>query len=298
MIPRLALAESPASSVDPEFEKFLAENHYGPVLTAANYENHQIVDAKINGKDVHLLLDSGAAFTIITRNCAKDLGLNVQPTKMTFLGVGGSSRGAYGIAPLSSFTINNWALNRLSQIFVFPRDGDLTEADGLFGFDYLHLNSAVIIVGGSGFLIRPGLLTQAPPLGKFMRKKGFTPVPLIQSKNRLLIAGTLNGHPIKAQVDTGANYSLFSLDYLRHIDAANVTAYGYIHGVDGRKIDVFKFVPDGMTLGGVQVPRQPLLTGSSPALGVGDDVQALLGFDFLSARRAVLDAGADILWIK
>ena len=280
---------------DPEFEKFLLQEHYGPVLTTGE-DNQQFVVAMINGKPVKLEIDSGAANTTLTRDCAERLGLAIKDTGKTTSGLGGSNYGTTGLAPISSFTINNWEMNRLSEIPVFPESVYLQNADGLLGFDYLRLNAAIMIVGGAGILVRPGTLTEPASVGRYMLKSGFTPIPLTISKNRLMTRGVFAGHPLHAQIDCGAAYTCFEMDYIRKIDFLT-SGSGSILGIDGRTIHVQELQTAAFSLGPYQVPHELMVAGFSPPLEKeGTDV--LLGFDFLSAHHGVLDTGSATLWMK
>ena len=278
-------------------ENYLFQNHYGAIRTEISNQGEQTFDAKINGQIVHLMLDTGASATVLTAACAQRLKLPLKETKIHNFGVGGKINGYISLAPLSSFTIRDWPINHVSQVEVLPRaPRALSDIDGLFGYDSLRLNAAIIVVGGGGFLIRPGP-PQGVPIKTYMKSRGFTAVPLKFSENRMLASGSLNGHPLTAQIDCGAAISCFQLKYLRKLDYPTTYAPVTMSGADGRTLPAEQFTTTNFVLAGFRVPSRIMMTLDSPALE-SEKIEAFLGVDFLADHHGVIDAGSGILWLK
>ena len=294
----LAVVVAPASAAtDQSLETLLRENHFGPVRTTVDFLNQQYFVAKINGRDVRFILDTGAERTVINQVCARSLGLAIHDTGKHEAGVGGVGRGTFGVASISSFTINGWPINHPSTICVIPSSQSVTGGDGLFGFDCLHLNSALIGVGSIGFLIRPGALPQTLPLNSHIQSLGFRPVSLAISKNRLLVSGTYGGQPLSAQIDTGAARTFFDLSSLARWKVDTGKSRVFMFGVDRRPMAARQFMPRDLYLGSFHAPRQLMYAVASPLLEYRR-TDALIGFDFLSARHAIIDTGSGVLWLR
>ena len=278
-------------------QHYLLNYRYVPVPTDLVNENQQQVEVRINGKRVHLVVDTGSDFTTLSRDCASRLKAAVQESGESSLGAGGMESGTTGLATVNSFTIQDDAINQPGVVHVLPEGENIPGADGLFGFDSLWMNSAIILVGGEGILLRPGAREPRAPLKAILRREGYAPVPFSVSLDRIIATGSLNGHPLSAEIDCGAASSFFDVDYLKQIGTRTHWYPLTMMGVDGRAVSVRQFRPDNMMLGGYQVPGREMLAGSSPLLTMAH-IQAVLGFDFLRSHRAIIDLGSNLLWLK
>jgi hypothetical protein len=289
-----ALSVCPSRAADSSssaFQTYVLQHYYAEVPTEIakaddqqKYSNKQIFQALINGKQVRLIVDTGAGRTVLTNACARRLGLNM-------------------IALVSSFKVVGREINRFNTIQVLPpgsilpgTDGE-ADADGLFGLDLLYLNYAILPVGGHGFLIKTGL-AKAAPVDLYMKQTGFTPVPLEFSHGHLSVDGALNGLPFHAIVDSGAAFSTFDLGYVKKAIGRDPHWIPmFMEGVDGRRLSSYKFTPKEMTLGSFNIPPLTMICFETPVLAKTAS-NAFVGFDLLAEYRAVIDAGRDILWLK
>jgi predicted aspartyl protease len=259
-------------------------------------ENKQSFEAQINGQAVRLVIDTGAS-THLSYECAKRLHLDVMKTDHLVYGMGGSAIGEDGIASISSFKIGDRDLNRFRVITVLPRGSDIPGADGLLGLEYLHLNNAIIPVGGHGFLIRTGL-TPAAPIDTYMRRLGFTPLPLKFLEGRLLINGTMNGQPLTAMIDSGASFSCFDMMYLKKVLPHDPHLINmFTTGLDGQRMLSYEFRPKELVLEGFSISPFMMVALDKPILET-DKVDAFIGYDLLAKHSAVIDAGRYILWLR
>ena len=298
MLPTVWMALARGDNAQLDFQMYLYKNHYGAVRTQTSDHGQQEFKAKINGQDVTLGLDTGAQRTVLTDDCARRLHLALTAVKGTPYGLNGKMSGTASVAQIDSFTTNDWPLNHLKQVSVLPRmPSFMSDTDGLFGYDSLRLNSSILIIGGAGFLVRPGPPSPVP-ISSYMKARGFTPVPLRFANNCMFIAGSLQGRPITAEVDCGAAISTFQLRMLRQMDYLTTYAGGVeLRGVDGRGEKAEKFTTDRLMLGSFPVPTRMMLTTDSAALGY-IHIDALLGIDLLADLHGVVDTGAGILWVK
>ncbi|MEI9999966.1 MAG: retropepsin-like aspartic protease [Verrucomicrobiota bacterium] len=188
---------------------FLDQHGYGLAPAESTASNRQVVEARVNGRDIALIVDTGCTSTSLTRDCADALGLPVQPLP-GFEVTGGGRISAGGVAVIQSFQLAGHEINRTPTIRVLPAGRPILgrlrtgrDADGLLGYDYLHLNAAILLVGSDRLLFKPGF-SPVPPFDAAMTALGFKAVPLLHQHGELEITGHLNGLPIRAVVDCGA----------------------------------------------------------------------------------------------
>ena len=112
--------------------------------------NHLFVDARINGKDVRLLLDTGAMVTIIKTGSVKKLGLEMKEANVQAGGVGGGAqiKGRVDVEKLEMGGDNagNQAfyvmdLNHLPQNYA-------TKMDGILGGDFFKSKKSLFDYAG------------------------------------------------------------------------------------------------------------------------------------------------------
>jgi len=270
---------------------YLGQHDYCVAQVDNSEKNREVVRATINGRDVSLIVDTGAPRTILTAACARHLGLEVHDTGEKAGGVGGLvGKGTEGIALINSFRLNHIDINRTNTILVLPKTISWDVADGLLGFDYLNLNAALLPVGGSFFLFKPGT-RPVPEIGTFMERHGFRAIPVRYDKGGYRLEGSMNGHPLSLIVDCGAAFSTFDLLYIKQTVEASPPL------LDGRKLEEYGFTPRQFSLGSFLVRPIELGAVASPYFS-GEGVNALLGYDILGTHDAIIDMGHSILWMK
>jgi hypothetical protein len=294
----IGLASAQGDQANPGLEAFLRQNHYGQVMTSLDENNNQYFDAQINGKTVHFMIDTGCDRTLLSHDSARHLRLVVRETSDTENGVGGSIPGHMGAAFINSFTINHWEINHLNPIAVLPSGAnwDNPYAGGLFGLDSLSLNSALLVVGGKGFLIKPGP-GKGASFAAYMQGMGFIAVPLQVSKNRLLVPGSIDGFPLTALIDTGSAITGCQETFLEKNQISTDSTRVVMEPLDGETTLQRRFRTEKMSLGSCSFG--PSIIFSIPGRTLEKDhVDALIGYDFLAAHAALIDAGNGVLWLN
>lgn len=67
------------------------------LVIARNSDHHYYVDAQVNGRPIHFMVDTGASETALTEADAKQIGLTIDPNNYEVIGDGASGmvRGQY-----------------------------------------------------------------------------------------------------------------------------------------------------------------------------------------------------------
>ena len=293
--PLLFAAPPAASSGGSPLGRYLYENGYVSMQVDNNGHNQAVVRVSIDGSSATLVLDTGCGRTCLTNRFARNLNLAVQKKADPMVGVGGRLADG-GFAPLSSFTFNNSPINRTDTIQVLPPKASVT-ADGILGYDFMRLNSVILPVGANYFLYRPG--TEPPvEIDSFLKASGFQPIPLTYGEGGLRAAGSLDGHPLVAVVDCGANFTMFDSDFVQMTVGAFVNKSRLVSwGIDGRPMFVGIFEADKLTFGALTFPPTKTTTANGTTLHA-IHAQALLGYDLLATHHAIIDLGHNVLWMK
>ncbi len=123
-------------------------------------------------------------------------------------------------------------------------------------------------------------------------------VPFSLTSGHLLVPLTVNGATGSFVLDTGAERSLVTPDAVRRLDLALDPWVGTTMRGVGGVVEHQNADPRSLTLGGVALRRHTithdtsLTVGALPEMGVGGQVDGLLGRDFLSVFDLELDISA------
>jgi aspartyl protease/PDZ domain-containing protein len=162
--------------------------------------NHIYADGTIDGRKARFLVDTGGS-NVLTPAAAEKFGIKGEGD-LPGRGVGDEAVKAQ-LAHVGEVTLGGASLAK--PVFVILDLGPLTSVegvdfDGLVGFEMFRRFGVTIDYAGR-------VLTLAEP-SKFVPPAGATVVPFELSDTTPLIAGTLDGAPIRVSVDTGSRASL------------------------------------------------------------------------------------------
>ncbi|MBT9383839.1 TIGR02281 family clan AA aspartic protease [Pseudooceanicola sp. CBS1P-1] len=112
-------------------------------------DGHYYANVQVNGRPVRFLVDTGASQIVLTREAAREVGLD--PDKLVYSGVAGTANGQVRIAPvrLDSLTLGGVTDH---DVRAMVNDGALVAP--LLGMDYLERFGRIEISGGALHLIR------------------------------------------------------------------------------------------------------------------------------------------------
>ena len=249
--------------------------------------------ATIGGVPVSLLLDTGADAGLVTADAARRLGLPLDPTLRTLVqGTGG----VYGDAP--GAMLRDLAIGGVTMPAMRVPVGALPSAPrieppavGLVGGDLLAGLEVDIDVPAH----RLALQRLAGDCRDFRPWPGAVPVPLIREGARLLVPVTLDGHPLRALVDSGARANTLDTAAAERLGVSAATLAGdpggEAAGVDLHPLAYHWHQFRALEIGGVVLHR-PVLTVSRL-----QEQTLLLGADFLASRRVWLSTATARMFI-
>jgi predicted aspartyl protease len=243
-----------------------------------------VVAAEINGSPVTMIVDTGAQWTTITPDTVKRLEL---PPDLwnggLHRGIGSFSNSVNAIA--KSFKIGGMAFeNRSLSVAPLTVSGKTSPPfAGLLGADFLYRFDLDIDLPHHTLTLyrNGGCPAGVPPWGVATMA-----IRLVKSAtNRLNLAASVDGHPFRAILDTGASISLITRpNALRAGVTAEMLERDPVlpgHGLGTEVVMMRAHLFDEVQIGPERLKRLTMVVGGT-LLGGGD---MLLGLDYLETRR-------------
>lgn len=242
------------------------------------------VAVRIDGQAARLYVDTGAQRTILTRRAAERLKLATDFLGFLPLwGIGGLS--AHFNAKVGSFRLGDIALKQHSLAVADFGGAWKSSSDGLLGDDVLAAYDVEIdlSVGQIVFYRPTGCSTPAPGW-----KSAYSRVPFLgvmPFDHHVITTMNIDGHPIRAVIDTGAEKSAVGRAAAQRLGASGAAIdqgrETRMIGVGNQTVSYREHVFGDMKLGAQSWRRPSLLVGELPPL-LGD---MLLGIDYLRTCR-------------
>jgi tetratricopeptide (TPR) repeat protein/predicted aspartyl protease len=251
------------------------------------------VPAKLGGVDVKLIVDSGSFFSTLTPQAAARAGLHVGPSPLgltdSVIGLGGSER--VGFASTTGFSLAGFAFQH-ADFYVAAPQLARENVDGLLGNNLLSVADVEFdLADGAIRLIKPTGCSSQNNLAYWTTSVETADIsPPEKPSLKIIVYLKVNGHPLKAILDSGSPRS--------YITRAAARAVGVSTDDPGAK-------PDGM-VGGIGHAIHATWVARFDSLAIGDElvknamlriadtdigatspggVQMLLGADFLLSHR-------------
>jgi tetratricopeptide (TPR) repeat protein/predicted aspartyl protease len=245
-----------------------------------------IVPVQINGQEAHLLLDSGAFFSMMSAATAAQFKLKTTntPFGMRIVGVGGSSLTEVTVVKELKFA------NGAVQNVEFGVAGGEVGADGLLGQNLLSpFDVEYDFEHGAVRLFRTDGCEDAR-LSYWLtadQKPSTLPISPVDGHNpRTTGAAYINGQKIKVQFDTGAYNSLLSLEAAARAgitpQSPGVVEAGYSRGVGRSMVKTYIGTFASFSIGDSEEIKNARLRFSSVDL---NGIDMLLGADFFISHR-------------
>jgi predicted aspartyl protease len=243
-----------------------------------------LVAAEINGSPVTMIVDTGAQWTTITPQTVQRLQLPPDPWNGGLhRGVGSFSNSVNAVA--RSFRLGGTAFeNRSLSVAPLALGAEISPPfAGLLGADFLYQFDLDIDVPHRtlGLYRNGGCRAGVPAWGN-----AAVAIPLVKSAtNRLNLAASVDGHPFRAIIDTGASVSLITRPNALRAGVApesldrDTAIRG--HGLGTEPVTMRQHVFGEVQIGPERFTRREMAVGGT-LLGGGD---MLLGLDYLGTRR-------------
>ncbi len=255
-----------------------------------------IATAKINGKEVSFITDSGAFYSMLTPEAAERLGLSTHqpPPWLNVVGVTGGV--ATRVATADTLSLGAWEKRKVDFIV----GGSLgRNADGLFGQNLLGMEDAEYdFANGKIRLLRP----QGCRLASLAYWAGDNPVSVIDIQatdtldQRIQGLASVNGQWIRVQFDTGAGRSVMTLKAALRFGikptSPGVRDGGLTRGIGRKEVESWIAPFDSFAIGGEEIKHTHLRIG---AIDLGD-VEMLIGADFFLSHHVLVSKSQQKLY--
>jgi tetratricopeptide (TPR) repeat protein len=253
-----------------------------------------LIPAKINGKDVKFLLDSGAFYSVLSPAIAEALSLpqTLAPSGFVVRGVGGISHPT--IATVREFGLAGAVVNNMEFLVVGGSHG---EAVGVLGQNVLSFADVEYDFGGGAVrLMRAENCKDEARVYWMKPGEKFSSVaiqPIAKFESQVVGTAYLNGKKIRVIFDTGASMSILSLRAAQRA-GVTTTSPGVVPSSAGRGLGL-KAVSTWIA------PFKSFRIGEEEIrdtqLRIGDidlrEADMLLGADFFLSHRIYVAYGAN-----
>jgi tetratricopeptide (TPR) repeat protein/predicted aspartyl protease len=255
-------------------------------------ENRQpLVHAAINGKDALFVADSGAFFSTLTPAAAKQFNLPLQSTEgMLVEGVGGNSFA--WMTTVKTFTIFGADLPRI-PFYVFGNDVG-GGAVGLLGQNVFRLGDVDYdLANGMISLLRTHGDCKKTSLAYWAKSAGVSyseiEIDFASAEHPHTMGDAfLNGKRIRVMFDTGASFSLLSLDAARRAGVTpkspGVESGGSSYGVGRHEVPTWVGHFASFRIGDEEIRNARLTFGDTSM----EDVDMLVGADFFLSHHVLV----------
>ncbi len=306
------LSRAAAAEVTTPLDRMMMKRGYTPVPIKYSRQNWLFANARINGKKVVCLLDTGATDLVVdTRQTGglKALGKTAAP-RYGPLGVVASELPTVWIDRFEVngvvFTNQEAVAFNLHQSFraktgsYIPTSETGESYDVIVGLQMLRSMHAWIDCYGPRLYVR----MEKPPaavlagIDQSLDASGCRRASVVWHEGTLVVQGTVNGKPAAFFMDTGSFNTVFALDQLSGFDLGNREQIAQMQDVSGRKGDMKYTRVASLKLGEFELKNYPIATvnveslkkenvklqkrGIPPLLG-------MMGDDVLDAAHAFID---------
>jgi len=263
-----------------------------------------IVDGAINGKKIGIMLDTGAAYSIVLYSAVAELGLALRPYgDIRLFGVGGETN--VNAARIDEFRIGDTV--RRDWLVVVGGEGDTFRGIGfILGSDFLGKVDVEFDLAHNAVRLFVPKDCDGAPLA-YWATSGVGVVELDNSssaRSQTLLTVHVNGRPVLAQLDSGAATTILTkIDAARlgvTPETAGVVAVGVGGGLGPRTMQVWNGAFESFSIGNETIRDTTIrfadlwkdMTRTSAGGRTRQAVEVmpgmLLGADFLRSHRVLI----------
>jgi predicted aspartyl protease len=258
-----------------------------------------LVEAKINGKPVTFLLDSGSFYNLVSAKFAAEqkmktaqravLGTRFKSAAETYTNGAAGEETTNGLVVASTFEFGAGKFDTVGFITTPGLDGE--HVQGIIGQNFLHqMDNEFDLKDGLMRFVRPQGC-EAVDLAYWVKAPStYSMLPLVTTDriNRHTVAMVeINGEKMRAIFDTGAERSFITRRAAGRAGVkttdAGVTYIGHSAGLDRDDIDTWIAPFASIKIGDEEIRNTKLAIGASNA--TSDDFDVLIGADFFLAHH-------------
>jgi predicted aspartyl protease len=267
----------------------LRADHYRPVL-----------DGAINGQKVGILLDTGAAVSLVLRSAAVKIGLTrYQAPGYRAFGVGGET--STETVHIDEFRIGQIVRKNWDVLVAGERSfGD--DLAFLLGDDYFQLADVEFDLAHNAVRLYETKDCEGVSLAYWATEPaGAAP---IEAGSMIWLTVAINGKPVRAELDSGAGYSILSKPDAARLGVTpgspGVVAAGCVRGLGEKQTDSWFGQFESFAIGNERIKNPRIRfadlwkhttyteTGSRLPSRFAGQPDMLLGSDFLRAHRVLV----------
>jgi len=271
--------------------------------------NKMLMEAVVNGHRARLVVDTGAGYSVLDAGRARSLGvspvgadspfgqftnLNGERYRVGYINSLRAGAMDFGSGPMALFTPSNAHEAEASRL---GGDND----DGVLGADILTRYKAVINCSTKTIFFKTDSSAHLK-IAQFATSHHFVKVPLREEVTRAFtVPASINGHPCRLLVDTGAFVTTFDLrrgEEFRLSFTPTRMSGSFTDGVS-RQVGIGQV--NNLMIGNYHVPPQKLAAAVLPDFAVEQGegkVAGILGMELLTFSRGIIDFDSMSLFLK
>jgi predicted aspartyl protease len=275
----------------------------GPVSRVFG-KNADMIRVQINGHPFKLLIDTGAAVTMLWRDAARQAHIAEGRDLGRAGGLNGATNGNVNLAAVSSFRIAGVNLASAPVVLVDgpSADEDDSGCNGILGLVTMKVNHVFFGYDPAVFYFRPDSAGNLAGLNPFLVGQGFVPLSLTLEAVKYHFKLTLNNTTGDVVLDSGAFRTLIREDFARRAGLRES-----LHRITGAGLNGMRFVspifkPQRIAIGPLILPTLPLAAGSDRVFDTGRGGAPVgdgcVGFDLIGRLYPLLDTVDDWLYLR
>jgi len=268
-----------------------------------------LMEAVVNGHRARFVVDTGAGYSILDAGRARSLGVSPVGANSPYGEFANLNGVRYRVGFLNSLRAGAMDFGSGPMALFQPADADGglnsrlngENADGIIGADILTRYKALINCYTKTIFFKTSS-SEHLHVARFAASENFIKIPLREEVSRAFtIPASINGHPCRLLVDTGAFVT--TLD-LRHAKEFGLSFTGtrmngsFADGIS-RQVAIGKVAH--LKIGDYQVPPQKLAASVLPdfALEQGEaKIAGILGMELLAVSHGIIDFESMNLFVK
>lgn len=255
-----------------------------------------LISGTINGSPARFLADSGAFFSVLSRDAVEKYALKVGPMSPNFRVTGTSGSETMGLTKVAKFSLDGFGGG---QVY---RDVEFLVSSGRFGAETAGIiGQNVLGTADAEYDLANGVIRLfrtkdcgGAMLAYWARNMSVAEMviePTTPARPHLIGQAKLNGKKIRVVFDTGASSSVLTLKAAKRAgiepESDEVAAGGISRGIGKRTNENFIARFDTLDLGGEMIRNARLRMAD---IRVGDAADMLLGADFFLSHRIYVSA--------